>query len=94
MHACLLSNAHVEGPIVEALLEAVHAGAAAHGGVDADHARIQLRLRDQRVRKEVGVAARLQARQVFSARFRKFADTACYTWFHMNRRWSVTGAVQ
>jgi len=59
--ARLLGDAHVERALEEALLEAVHAGSAAHGRMDADHARVQLRLRDQRVREEVGVAARLRA---------------------------------
>ena len=58
--AHLLSDADVKGALGEALLEAVHAGAAAHGRVDAHHPAVQLRLGYQRIRKVVGVAAGLQ----------------------------------
>ena len=60
--AHLLGDADVEGALGEALLEAVHAGAATHGRVDAHHPAVQLRLGDQGVRKVVGVAAGLQQR--------------------------------
>ena len=61
-HACahLLGDADVKGALREALLKAVHAGAAAHGRVDAHHPAVQLRLGYQRIRKVVRVAAGLQ----------------------------------
>ncbi len=73
----LLGNADVEGALGEALLEAVHAGAAAHGGVDADHPRVQLGLRQQRVRKEVGVAAHLGEPNMYTAKLGS-AEPACF----------------
>ena len=60
MCAHLLCNADVEGALGETLLKAVHAGAAAHGCVDAHHPAIQLCLGYQRICKVVGVAAGLQ----------------------------------
>ena len=56
----LLGNADVEGAAVEALLEAVHAGAAAHSGMDADDAAVPLSFSYQSVGKEVGVRGDLQ----------------------------------
>ena len=65
--AHLLGDADVKGALGEALLKAVHAGAAAHGRVDAHHPAVQLCLGYQRICKVVGVAAGLQQQTSSSA---------------------------
>lgn len=56
----LLSNAHIKGAAVEALLEAVHAGASPHGCMHSNDAAVLLRLCYECVREEVGVGRNLQ----------------------------------
>lgn len=56
----LLGNANIKGALRVALLKAVHARAATHRGMDANHAAVQLRLSDQGIRKVVCVTASLQ----------------------------------
>ncbi len=58
----LLGDAHIKGAAVEALLEAVHACASAHGCMDADDAAVPLGFRYQSVSEEVGVGRNLHTK--------------------------------
>ncbi len=58
----LLGDAHIKGAAVEALLEAVHACASAHGCMDANDAAVPLSLCYQGVSKEVGVGGHLHTK--------------------------------
>lgn len=63
-HSMLLSNADVKGAVRVAGGEAVHARAAAHGGVDAHDAGVPVRLCQQSVRKHVRVRGCLHCHAV------------------------------
>lgn len=56
----LFGNADIKGALGVALLKAIHARAAAHRGMDANDAAVQLRLSNQRICKVVCIAASLQ----------------------------------
>ncbi len=58
----LLGDAHIKGAAVEALLEAVHAGASAHGCMDADDAAVPLCFCYQGISEEVGVGRNLHTK--------------------------------
>ena len=60
-HGMLLGNAHVKGAAVEALLEAVHAGAPSHGCMDTNDPAVPLCLSYQGVSEEIGVGGDLHS---------------------------------
>lgn len=70
-HSMLLCNAHIKSAAVKPLLEAVHAGAAAHSSVYTDDAAVPLGLSYQSVSKEVGVGCNLHRQQQERASERK-----------------------
>ncbi|KAA6421552.1 MAG: hypothetical protein FRX49_08496 [Trebouxia sp. A1-2] len=59
----LLGDAHIKGTAVEALLEAIHACAAAHGSMDANDAAVPLSFCYQGISKEVGVGGHLHSKK-------------------------------
>ena len=56
----LFCDADIEDAVWEFLLKAIQASTASHCSVDGDDALVPLSFRDQGVRKEIGVAWRLQ----------------------------------
>mmetsp|Transcript_14284 Transcript_14284/g.43142 ORF Transcript_14284/g.43142 Transcript_14284/m.43142 type:complete len:203 (+) Transcript_14284:1169-1777(+) len=75
-HRVLLGDSDVEGALRVAGGEAIHAGAAPHGGMDANDPRVPVCLREQRIRKHVRVRRCLGgALELLAGEGVKLADT-------------------